>query len=129
MNSAAFDVQIPDDYRPPKKDVEVAWILAHHYRAIIQVLKPINRYKVRTPDFYFLGKYYELKVMTSSQTRQLLVLLKRASQQSDNIIIDLRNTKITQKRATILCRDFLKRHPRYTISLVISAKVVVDINQ
>lgn len=119
----------PSNYKPPKKDVDAAWILARYYKTIINILRPINKYKVRTPDFFFNNKYYELKVLTSPQVRQLLVLLDEAKDQANNIIIDIRRTKITKKRAVEVCKEFMKKHERTKVSLIVSSKEVLDIEK
>ncbi|MCL2038666.1 hypothetical protein FWG86_02070 [Candidatus Saccharibacteria bacterium] len=122
-----IDVLIPHGYKPPKKDIDAAWILAKYHKTTINILRPVNKYKVKTPDFFFNNVYFELKLLTSSQVRQLLVLLTEAKEQADNIIIDIRKTKITEKRATEVCQEFLRKHKKYRVSLITSADKILDI--
>jgi len=122
-----IDVLIPHGYKPPKKDVDAAWVLARHHKTVVSILRPVNKYKVKTPDFRINNQDYELKVITSAQARQLLHLLKVAKSQSQNIIIDIRKTKITEKRAVEICQEFIKSHKKYKISLMISVSKVFDI--
>ena len=120
-----INVIIPDGYKPLKKDVDAAWVLARHYQTIVNILKPINRYRVKTPDFLINGDYYELKVLTSSQVRQLLVLLDQAKKQADNIVIDIRKTKITEARVIEVCSEFMRKHKKHRVFLIITADKVL----
>ena len=122
-----IDVLVPHGYKPPKKDIDAAWVLARYYKTVVNILRPVNKYKVKTPDFHFNDQDYELKVITSTQVRQLLHLLEIAKNQSRNIVIDIRKTKISEKRATEICQKFVENHKKYKISLIISAKKVLDI--
>jgi hypothetical protein len=122
-----IDVLVPHGYKPPKKDIDAAWILARFHKTTVSILRPTNLYKIKTPDYFFNNQYYELKVLTSSQVRELLWLLEKAKHQAENIIIDNRKTKITDKRATEVCQEFMKKHKKYHISLIISTTKVVDI--
>jgi|GEM_PF-2546967 len=129
MTKKKIDVLIPDKYKPPKKDVEVAWILASFYKTVVEILRPVNRYKINTPDYHFNGAEYEMKALISSQVRQLLVLLDDAKEQADNIVIDIRKTKITEKRASEVCLEFMRTHKKHKVFLVVSAKKVVDLSK
>jgi hypothetical protein len=122
-----IDVLIPHGYKPPKKDIDAAWVLARHHKTVVEILRPVNRYQVKTPDFAFNDQYHELKVPTSSQVRQILHLLNEAKSQAENLIIDIRKTKITEKRAIEVCKEFMKKHRKYHISLIISVTKVLDI--
>lgn len=122
-----IDVLIPPGYKPPKKDIEVAWILAKNHKTTVNILKPVNSYKIKTPDFFFNKNYYELKVITSTQVRQLLVQLERAKKQSSNIILDIRKSKINEKRAKAICAEFTKNNKKYNVSLIVSSDKILDI--
>ncbi|MDR0591190.1 MAG: hypothetical protein LBG75_01360 [Candidatus Nomurabacteria bacterium] len=122
-----IDVLIPHGYKPPKKDIDAAWVLARYHKTVVEVLRPANLYKVRTPDFSFNDQNYELKVLTSPQVRELLWLLNEAKGQAENIIVDIRKTKMANKRAIEICQEFMKKHKKYRVSLIISAEKVLDI--
>ncbi|MDR1300752.1 MAG: hypothetical protein LBK50_03545 [Candidatus Nomurabacteria bacterium] len=122
-----IDVLIPHKYKPPKKDIDAAWVLARYYKTTVNILRPVNRYMIKTPDYFFNDRYYELKVLTSSQVRELLWLLDMARYQSENIIIDVRKTRITDKRAKEICVEFMRKHKNCNVSLIISANKVLDI--
>jgi hypothetical protein len=73
-----IDVLVPHNYKPPKKDVDVAWILARHYKTTVQILRPSNKYMVKTADFQIGSKTYELKNIISPKVAQLKTQLGRA---------------------------------------------------
>ena len=122
-----IDVLVPDGYKPPKQDINAAWILARYYKTVVEILRPVNRYQVKTPDFVFNNQYYELKVPTSSQVRQILHLLSGAKSQAVNIIVDIRKTKIAEKRAEEICQEFMRKHKKCRVYLIISTDKVLDI--
>ncbi len=53
----------------------------------------------KTPDIYFLHKYWEIKSPTGNSSRTLENNIRAALTQSENIIIDLRRTKISSAKA------------------------------
>ncbi len=128
MNKNPINVIIPPDYKPPKNDQNVAWILAKYYKTTVTIIKPENKFKIKTPDYFFNKAYFEMKTLNSPQVRQLLVQLTRADEQADNIVVDMRNSKIHEKRATKVCEDFLKNHKGMHILLVVTSKKVLDVS-
>ncbi|MCL2095233.1 hypothetical protein FWH13_03925 [Candidatus Saccharibacteria bacterium] len=117
-------VMIPEEHKPSKNEINVAWILARHYQTGVAILKPSKQYMVKTPDFAIRNEHYELKVLTGPQVRQLLVLLDRAKKQADHIVIDIRKTKITERRAVEVCAKFVRKHNRHRVVLITTSGVL-----
>lgn len=52
----------------------------------------------KTPDIYYLHKYWEIKSPTGNSSRTIENNIRAALTQSENIIIDLRRTKISSTK-------------------------------
>ena len=129
MTRQKADVLIPHGYKPPKKDIDAAWILARHYKTIVSILRPINRYKVKTPDFQIGENTYELKTITSSKVEQLTTQLSRASKQAKIIIINGAKTRIHDKRIRQVCAIFARDHKnKWKIIQITKTKKVIRVN-
>jgi hypothetical protein len=46
-------------------EAKVAKILSIYLRADVKLLKPVNRFKMKTPDYVISGEFYELKTIFS----------------------------------------------------------------
>ena len=124
-----IDVLIPHGYKPPKKDIEIAWVLAKHYHTTVSVLRPINSYRIKTPDFQIGENTYELKSIVSPKVEQLTTQLSRASKQAKIIIINGAKSKIHDKKIREVCEVFAKDHKnRWKIIQITKNRKVVDIN-
>ena len=60
----------------------------------IELIPPSNTPKAKTPDFMMDGKAWEMKSPQGKSRVTVEHAFKRAAKQSENIIIDLRRTKI-----------------------------------
>ena len=81
----------------------------------------------KTADFAIDDSRYELKTPTSAQVRTVEKLIRQATKQSENVIIDSRKTKITEKRMTEICIDRLAHIKKLTkIVLIVDKKKVLD---
>lgn len=63
----------------------------------IELIPPSNTPKAKTPDFMMDGKPWEMKSPQGNSRVTIEHAFKRAAKQSENIIIDLRRTKIPTK--------------------------------
>lgn len=93
-------VVIPTDHpNPPEPhEVDVAYILARHYRTAVEFLVPIDDYKRRSADIVMLAVTWEIKCPTGASKSTIRNQFRRASRQSKNIIIDMRRTKLKSKK-------------------------------
>lgn len=73
----------------------------------IELISPSNTPKAKTPDFMMDGKAWEMKSPQGKSRVTVEHAFKRAAKQSENIIIDLRRTKIpTDQTKTALEKLF-----------------------
>ena len=127
MPKRTVDVVIPDGYKINSAEREAAWILANHFKTIVRVLRPTGGYMEKTPDFAIDDSLFELKTPTSTQVSNIEKMIRQATKQSENVVIDSRKTKITEKRLTEICIEHvthLKKLKR--IVLIINKKKVLD---
>lgn len=90
-------VIIPPDMKsdPEKHEVEVAWLLARHYHCVIEFIKPIDSYKVKTPDIIMRGALWEIKSPTGASYRRTVgSQFNKGVKQSRLIVFDGRRTKL-----------------------------------
>ncbi|MDR0979740.1 MAG: hypothetical protein LBM12_01130 [Candidatus Nomurabacteria bacterium] len=129
---AKIDVLIPDGYKPARKEKDAAWVLARFYKTTVEMLRPSARYRERTPDFKINGKPYELKTPETSQARKILTLISEASDQAERVVIDIRWTKVIEKRMLDLaCEALLVKQNKRIIKIVViaSRKKVLEITR
>jgi len=120
------NVRIPRGYKPKQKEIDAAWILAQKHKTTVEMLRPSMRYKVKTPDFRINDLVYELKTPETSKGNKVLSDIMKASKQASNVIIDMRRTKIIEKRMVALCRQALKTMKRLqSITLIVNKKKVL----
>jgi len=130
MSKRTIDVLIPDGYKLGAKEREAAWILANHYKTIVHILRPSKGYMEKTADFLIDNERYELKTPTSPQVRTIEKHIRLATKQSENVIIDSRKTKITEKRMTEICIDRLAHIKKLRkIVLIVDKKKVLDFSK
>jgi hypothetical protein len=79
---------------PEKHEVSAAWILARHYNCVIEFLKPLGGYRMHTPDFVMNALEWEAKSPQGEKKRTIRNNLDVAKEQSPNIVIDTRRTKL-----------------------------------
>ena len=127
MTKKVVDVVIPDGYKISSAEREAAWILANHYKTIVRVLRPTDRYMEKTADFSIDDSQFELKTPTSAQVKNVEKMVRQATKQSENVVIDSRKTKITEKRMVEICVELLaiiKNLRR--IVLIVNKKKILD---
>lgn len=65
----------------------------------VELIKPSNSPKLKSPDFIMGNKEWEMKSPQGDSRVTVEHAFKRAAKQSQNIIIDLRRTKMTTAQA------------------------------
>jgi hypothetical protein len=122
MQNKIIEVLVPDGYKPQKVEREAAWILARHFKNSVYILRPVMDYKVKTPDFRIGKLLLELKTPTSAKVEKVNQLIREAAEQSSTVVIDIRKTKIIEKRMIEICHDRLKYVKKLQRILVIVNK-------
>jgi len=87
-----FSVSSP--HPPLPHEIDVAWVLAYHYRSTVEFITPIDDYKRKTADIVLHGVVWEIKCPTGKSKSTISNQIRRASRQSAHIIIDTRHTKL-----------------------------------
>ena len=79
---------------PMPHEVDVALILARHYKTTIEFIVPVDDYKRKSADIVMLGVEWEIKCPSGTSKSTISGQFQRASKQSKNIVIDTRLTKL-----------------------------------
>lgn len=79
----------------------------------IEVIIPSNTPHNKNPDFLINGKIWELKCPTKNRRETLERCFKKAAKQSENLLLDLRNIKGTNKNTL----DIIVSRFRYSKSI------------
>ena len=89
-------VIIPENHPNPPlpHEVNIASVLAEHYQTIVQFIIPVDDYKRKSADIFMLGAEWELKCPTGTSKSTISAQFRRASRQSNNIVLDTRRTKL-----------------------------------
>lgn len=81
---------------PERHEVEIAWILAKHYTCVVEFLKPIDGYRMKTADVVMNGNLWEIKSpQGNSKLNTIKEQFKKGTKQSKFIVIDGRRTKLS----------------------------------
>lgn len=93
-----YRVIIPNGMKPEPSETELdaAWILLRHFNTDIVFIERNNN---KTPDFTFCDISWELKSPEGNGAKTIDNILRDATKQSENIIINLRSCKMDQRRA------------------------------
>lgn len=115
---------------PEEHEVSAAWILARHYNCRIELLKPLDGYKRKTPDFVMNALEWEMKSPTGDSKTTISNNLIAAKLQSPNIVFDARRTKIDDKKiATELKKYLIQRKSIYRIIMIAKDETVIVIQK
>ncbi|MDR0518902.1 MAG: hypothetical protein LBG82_02435 [Clostridiales Family XIII bacterium] len=127
MAEKVVEVLIPDGYKPKKVEREAAWILANHYKATVNILRPTMGYKEKTAYFQIGGECYELKTPLTAKTDKVLTDIMNATKQAGIVVIDMRKTKIIEKRMTELCGQAIRTMKKLDkLVLIVNKKKVLE---
>jgi len=97
--------------QPEPHEVEVAEILAKELNCEVRFIKRRTGYKANTPDIEMLGVEWEIKSpLGDSQKHTIQDQMRRASKQSRNVIIDGRNTKLSDAYIQKVLKQQLNVH-------------------
>ena len=91
-----FPVNHPNP--PQQHEIDIAYILASHYRTTVEFLIPIDDYKRKTPDIMMLGVPWEIKSPIGASKSTIGNQFRMASKQSGNIVLDVRRSNLDFNR-------------------------------
>ena len=129
MSKKEFSVIVPKSVfpKPSTREMSAAYILLDYFKTDIKFIPRSNQ---KTPDFSINGSRWELKTPIGTGKYNIQHLLHSAIQQSKNIIVDARFSKMHLSRII----SELKRHSTLTtkgiknlIVITKSRKIIVII--
>ena len=93
MNRKDYSIIVPKDVfpKPSPREMSAAYVLLDYFKSDIKFVPRGNR---KTPDFLIKGLHWELKTPTGTGKYNIQHLLHSAIQQSNNIIVDARFSKM-----------------------------------
>ena len=116
--------------QPEAHEIDVAWILARHFKTAVEFLIPIDDYKRKTADIVMLGVQWEIKSPIGNSKSTIGNQFSVAKRQSRNIIIDTRRTaleyEMIEKKAII---EVSKRPNTKRVILIDKFEKVVEISK
>jgi len=127
MAKKSYDVIVPHDYKIQPAELEAASVLADYFKTNVRVLSPSKDYMVKTADFVINDISYELKSPITKSVRSIENMIHLATKQSGNVVVDIRKSKITEKRMIKLCEDLLRYYKKLNkIILIVKNKKVLE---
>jgi superfamily II DNA or RNA helicase len=127
MAKKRYDVVVPSDYKIKPAELDAAQILARHYMTTVTVLSPSKAYKEKTADFIIKGESYELKSPITKNVGSIEKMIRSGAKQSNNVVVDMRKSKITEKRMIKLCNDRLENIKKLRkIVLIVNNKKILE---
>ena len=128
MRNKKFSVIIPSIVypKPSPEEISAAYILADYFQADVKFVPRNNR---KTPDFLIKKLHWELKTPRGTGKYNVQHLLHSAIQQSENIVVDTRFSKMH----VIKIKSELKFHSSVTtkgikhLLLITKGKKVLEI--
>ena len=119
---------IPANFKPhpSSEEISVAYILMNYFNCNIEFVERNNN---KTPDYKIKNQYWELKSPRGDGKRTIDNILRSATKQSSNIILNLQLCRMDQRRAINKVKQYLKiNHNGINRLLIITkTKLVLDI--
>ena len=97
LNPGQVVIPVGHPNPPESHEIDVAMILARHFRCAVEFLIPVDDYKRKSADIVMLGVVWEIKCPTGVSKSTIRNQFRRASRQSKSIIIDMRRTKLEKE--------------------------------
>lgn len=112
---------------PKEHELSAALILAYHFKTDVVFLRP--DIKKRTPDITVGDTRWEIKSPRGDGKKTIDNNLRSARKQSQNIVLDLRRTKLHQLKSISRIKHYLVSGPHNIKRLIIITKTnkVIDI--
>jgi hypothetical protein len=116
------------DSRPRSHECEIAELLAQHFQSNLIFMR---RSSSKTPDLYVLKTNirWELKSPTGGGKHTIQNNLREASKQSENIILDLTRSKMTDTQCISRVKEFIsnERSRIKRLKVLKKDRTVIDI--
>lgn len=111
--------------RPKIHEETAAEILATHFKSDIHFIETANQ---GTPDVSIKGIKWEIKSPIGSSANNIQKNMREAAAQSENIVIDLRRSKLHQARAIGYIKQFTQRYKKLKrVAVITKSKHILTI--
>ena len=130
MKKRNIKVIIPSslDNPPEENEIQIAQIIAEHYNAKVEFLRPIDDYKRKTPDIMFNGQLWEMKSPKGKSRNTIGRQMKRAMKQSKNVIIDGRRSPLADDVIVVELRNqCVERRSIRKLIFISKKQIVIEI--
>lgn len=119
VKKSKYNIVIPVGMKPrPKIHEETAAdILANHFKSDVFFIKTASQ---GTPDISIKGIAWEIKSPVGNGANNIQKNMREASAQSENIVIDLRRSRLHQTRAIGYIKQFTERYKKLKGVIVIT---------
>lgn len=97
--------------KPQAKEIQAAILLTESSRSVLKFRYANGAPNSKNPDFIWEGKLWEIKRIESNQLRKVFLNAKRASEQSENIILDLSVSQLSIDEASTKTRAIFEELP------------------
>jgi hypothetical protein len=95
QNPARVIIPHGSQKQPDPHELDVAYILAQHYKTTVKFIVPVDDYKRKSADILMNGVEWEIKSPRGNGKSTISNQLRNASKQSCSIVIDSRLTELT----------------------------------
>jgi len=129
LNLGQVNIPIGHPNPPEPHEVDVAMILARHYRTTVEFIVPLDDYMRKSADIKMLGVAWEVKSPKGASKSTIGTQFRRASLQAKNIVLDTRRTKLEYSK--IEKQVIIEAKQRTTLNKVIlinKSGQVIEIN-
>lgn len=116
--------------RPNEQEIEVVNILVINNipKTSVKFLKPSRVKEAKTPDIAIDGIQWEIKSPKSNGSRTIEHAVRSAAKQSENIIIDLRQSQLNTNRAISQIKfHSLRRTNIKRLIVITKSETILDI--
>jgi len=113
---------------PEPHEVEVAWILARHFGSSVEFLRPSEGYKLKTADIVMNGLIWEIKSPTGGGRMTVSNQFKRASKQSNHIVLDARRVHLEEDKVLSQIRTEMKKRRFRAVLFITKAGTVLEVH-
>jgi len=115
-------------HSPEKHELDAAYALARHYRTTVEFIIPVDDYLRKSADIVMLGVEWEIKCPIGKSRSTIRNQFRRASNQSKNIVVDTRRTKLKYKSIEADVLFQIKERPYIKKVILISkAEKIIEI--
>jgi len=113
---------------PEPHEVEIAWILARHFNTVVEFLRPVEGYKVKTANLVMSGLIWEVKSPTGKGRTTVANQFKRALKQSSHVVFDARRVQLDEDEVLRqVRRERQSRKAIKAVLLITKSGIVMDV--